>query len=305
MNRRSVSAVLAAASLVAGCGTGAGSFGPAGYRQTTYGYQVKYAWPKEQLILDREWQLDNLRLDKASGTMAEKRGPDYVSVRLFDEDGDGEIAPSEMHKEATFDLRFVNARDGGMIWIKAHPLAMAEAARDLDVLFDRYVENLSGSGIYWSTNVFSVGRQEAKHFVAFVTRRGPTRVGPNLAIWSFIELAESERLRLDRSHRSSRVEVVISKLPYVHCRRTDSSGPASQTAQPPGAPCQQRPALLVAGYVNDIAHFDAHVADFHRFLSQVTLDASSTLPLAWQSRPVTPVPPSSTPAATAAAPGQP
>jgi hypothetical protein len=49
--------------------------------------------------------------------------------------------------------------------------------------------------------------------------------------------------------------------------------------------------------VNDVAHFDAHVADFNRFLSQVALDASSTLPPAWQSRPVAPLP-----ATTAAAP---
>lgn len=305
MNRRSASTVLAAASLAVGCGTGAGTFGPGGYRQTTYGYQVKYAWPKEQLILDRDWQLDNLRLDQASKMMVEKRGPDYVSVRRIDEDGDGEVSTNEMHQEATFDLRFVNARDGGIVWIKAHPLALAEAARDLDVLFDRYVENLSSSGVYWATDVFSVGRQEARRFVSFVTRRGPTRVGPNLAIWGFIELAESERLRLDPRYRTSRVEIVISKMPYVHCPRTGSSGPAWQTVQPSGSPCQLRPALLVAGYVNDVAHFDAHVAEFNRFLSQVTLDQSSTLPVAWQSRPVASVPPSSAPAASAAIPGQP
>jgi hypothetical protein len=289
MNRRSVSAVLFASSLAAGCGTGAGAFGPTGYRQATYGYQVKYAWPKEQLILDRDWQLDNLRVDKASGAMTEKRGPDYVSVRRFDADGDGEISRSETHDEATFDLRYVNARDGGIIWIKAHPLAVAEAARDLDVLFDRYVENLSGSGVYWSTDVFSVAHQTEKRFISFVGRRGPTRIGPNLAIWGFVELAESERLRVDPRHRSSRVEVVISKLPYLRCRHTDATGPAWQTAQP-GPSCETYPALLVAGYVNDIAHFDAHVAAFNRFLSQVTLDASSTLPPAWQSRPVAEVP---------------
>jgi hypothetical protein len=153
--------------------------------------------------------------------------------------------------------------------------------------------------VYWSTDVFSVGHPAAKHFVSFVTRRGPTRIGPNLAIWGFIELAESERLRVDPRHRTSRVEIVISKLPYLHCRRTDASGPAWQTVQSPGPACQQRPALLVAGYVNDVAHFDAHVADFNRFLSQVALDASAALPPAWQSRPVAPLP-----ATTAAAPSQ-
>jgi hypothetical protein len=244
------------------CVTSRGTFGPKGYEQNTYHYQVAYARPPQQLVLGGDWRLDNLRMDEAVKKLVDKDGPEYVAARKTDDDGDGTIAPNEMHKEPIYDLRYVNARDGGVIWIKAHPLSAAEAALDLDVVLKSYADDLSGSGLYASANVFSVERPAVKQFISFVTGREPVRVGPNLGVSALIELAETERLRLDPRHRSSRLKVVMSKLAFQMPFVFDSPGASHHsspwpTIQCAGGPCEQRAALLVAGYYNDVAHFAA------------------------------------------------
>jgi hypothetical protein len=286
-----------------GCATSGGTFGPNGYQQGTYRYQVAFAKPQQQVLLDGDCRLDNLRMDEAQKKLVDKSGPDYVATRTLDEDGDGSISARERHEEAIYDLRFVNTRDGGVIWIKAHPMAPSEAALDLDVVLQGYADQLSGNGVYATTNVFSVEHPSTRQFISFVTGRDPVMVGPNLGVSATIELAETERLRLDPKHRASRLKVVLSKMLFAAERPTL----AEQAAKPwpttgcGGKLCEKRPALLVAGYYNDVAHFDAHVPDFDRFLRQVMLPAESTLPPEWRSRPVTPLaaPP---PAAAAATP---
>jgi hypothetical protein len=283
-----------ASHVLGACATTSGAFDRSGYWQKTYGYRVGYADPSQQRLMGAEWRLDNLRLDTVNKQWVDKDGPDYKFERQLDENGDGVISAWEVRKEAIFDLRLVNVRDSGVIWIKAHPLAHEDAARELDVILKGYANELSGTGFYASTSVFSEVEVKTRQYISFVTRREPVTVGPNLGVLASIELAEVERLRLDPAHRASRLKVVFSKIAYqrlVNARGFDAPYPPTRwpTAKCGEGLCEQRCALLVMGYINAIEHFDAHTAEFDGFLKQVTLPPATTLPAAWRPRPVAPL----------------
>lgn len=92
-----------------------------GYSQTTYGYSVPFSAAGVSSALGPGWRLDNFTCD-ADGDCDEKRGREYVAVRNYDEDRDGTVSPREQSKESVYDLRFVNAVHGGVIWAKDHPV---------------------------------------------------------------------------------------------------------------------------------------------------------------------------------------
>jgi hypothetical protein len=270
------------------CATSSNAFGPTGYEQTIFHYQIAYAEPKGQHVLGADWRLDNLVWDDTVNGFVNKSGPQYRAFRSHDDDGDGVISPSEKHEEGIYDLRYLNTRDGGVIWTKAHPLDFKDAARDLDVVLEDYADGLTGTGAYDTGSLFGTERVTTRKFLSFITERGPMQVGPNLGVVALIELAETERLRLDPQHRDGRLKIAFSKMAYRVDEDTVVSDMAGErhSVRCGAKLCNEGIALLVIGYYNDAPHFAEHAPEFDAFVKRYTLPPESLLPTRYQSRPV-------------------
>jgi hypothetical protein len=263
-------------------------------------------------VLGGDWRLDNLTWDDTSSGWVQKPGGAYRATREQDKNGDGSISVDERNEEGIYDLKYVNTHDGGVIWTKAHPMLLSRASLDLDVMLENYAELLSGEGTYWASSIFSTESLKTRKYVSFVVERTPIQVGPNLGVSAVIELAETERLRLDPNFRSSRLKIVLTKMAF---RNPDNSpgpeGAQQETVRCGSSICNQGIALLVIGYYNDASHFAEHAAEFDDFVKRLSVPADGEMPKRWRSRPVktqtaaAPPPPPAAPAPAAAAPPPP
>jgi hypothetical protein len=247
-----------------------------GYEQATVKYKVSYANPTTQKFLPDDWALDNFIYAADKRTWQEKTGDQYRAIRLLDEDGDGTISESEHKAENVFDLRFVNSRDNAVIWLKVHPMAVRNSKRDLDVMLDNYADGLAGAGLFEQSSLFGLERDVARQYTTFVVEKQATTVGPLAAIRGVIEVAEVEKLRLDRTHRDSKAELVFAKIAYLHpvgaVFPKSSLWPVVQTSSEGRLSYfEKRIGLLVIGYYDDAARFETHLTDFHGLLSRLQI----------------------------------
>lgn len=295
----SVLVLALSAALLGACATSTTAFGPSAYEQTAYHYQINYAQAQGQRLLGTGWQLDNLARDADTGAWVNKAGPEYNWIRSQDTNEDGTISVDETHEEGVYDLRFVNGHDGGVIWTKAHPLLLSRAGEDLDVILERYADQLSGEGLYTAGTIFSAETLKARKFVSFIVERTPLQIGPNMGVSAVIELAESERLRLDPTYRSSRLKIVLTKMAFRNPLDFHLvPGIQQETVRCGSSVCNQGIALLVVGYYNAASHFAEHAGEFDEFVKRISVPADGTLPQRFRSRPVKTV---SAPAPAAAA----
>lgn len=261
-----------------------GVVGAAGFDQPRYGYHVTYRDPAAKEFLGPGWKLDNYYVDKQWNKLEPKKGPDYIAIRELDEDDDGVISPTEKNEEPIYDLRFLNAEDDGVIWIKAHPVARADSRRDLEVVLNNYADGLAGTGLYAQSNLFNVQRTKQRQFTTFLTTKEPIQIGPLKGLAGTIELAEVEKLRLDPQFRSERIKVVFIRCSYfvpvfqlgvAPVSSTSSSVDGARVVKHNGEDCYKRPALLIAGYANTVSRFDSHLKDFDQALSQLVFSPES------------------------------
>lgn len=263
--------------LSTGCTPASGGLGPTGYEQALVKYKLSYANPTTQKFLPEDWALDNFTYVADKRAWKEKTGDQYRAIRLLDEDGDGTISESERTEENVFDLRFVNSRDSAVIWLKVHPMAFRNSKRDLDVMLENYADGLAGAGLFEQSSLFGLEQNVARQYTTFVVEKQALAVGPLSAIRGVIEIAEVEKLRLDRSHRDSKAELVFAKVAYLHpvgsVRPTNSPWPmvTGKNGQGGVGYFEKRTGLLVIGYYDDAARFEAHLADFHGLLSRLQI----------------------------------
>jgi hypothetical protein len=260
------------------CAPKVGVIGPGGFEQARYEYRLAYRDPSQKQFLGPDWQLDNYYMDPAWHELKPKQGPDYVAVREFDQNGDGVISAYEKNEEPIYDLRFVNAQDDGVIWLKAHPVARVDSRRDLEVVLNNYADGLAGTGLYAQGNLFSIERAKQRQFTTFVTAKEPVKVGPLTGLAGLIEIAEVEKLRLDPQYRSEKVKVVFLRFGY--CEQSDLNVGPIDNATPVtrnGHTCYRRPALFIAGYANTVARFDSHLKDFDQALGQLSFPSDSVI----------------------------
>jgi hypothetical protein len=252
----------------------AGVLSAAGYSQETYHYRIGYRDVGQKIFITPDWQLDNYYLDPKFNTLKPKGGPNYEATREFDADGDGVISDFEKTEEFIYDLRFTHAKDDGIIWVKAHPVAASDARRDLEVELGDYADGMAGTGLYAQGNLFNLEKVKARTYTTFVTSKHPVTVGPLSGIVGEIELADTERLRIDSKYRSGKVKVLLARFvtqPAPRGRAT-MNRPASSVQ----SSSSMVPALLIVGYYNTAAKFDEHVKDFDLLLGQLSLSPGSS-----------------------------
>jgi len=275
------------------CASRVGTVGSAGFEQPTYHFRLGYRDASKKDFLGPDWQLDNYFVDEFSGRWKPKQGPDYVTKREFDEDGDGVISVDEKGKEPIYDLRYINTRDDGVIWIKAHPVARGDSRRDLDIVLNDYAEGLSGNGLYAQGNLFSSGHAQAHQFATYVVSKDTIQVGPLTGLVGQIEIADVEKVKLDPASRRGKLEIVFLRFLYherideLASRTSEESADGRWHASIPqrwpivtwnGKTCYERPALLIAGYYNTFSRFDERVKEFDDALRRLSFDPGSAPP---------------------------
>jgi len=261
------------------CMSTTGMIGPQGYEQSTVKYKVDYLDAAKHSFLPDDWALDNYSFDAQKKVWTEKKGDNYRATRELDENGDGSISGNEKSDESIFDLRFVNVRDNAVIWLKVHPLALADSQRDLEVILDNYADGLSGTGLFEQSSLFGLRTDQARHYTTFIEKKEGTDIGPLGAILGVIEIAEVEKLRLDSSHRDSKAELIFAKVRFKkHIYQGDTKGANWPTTEEGGKIYQLRTGLLVIGYYDTASRFDSHLADFNGLLARVHVPSEALLP---------------------------
>jgi hypothetical protein len=285
---RRIPVLLLAAACATGCAKAGMVISPDAYRQTTYGYSVPFSSTGVSAALGPDWRLDNFTCD-SGGDCKEKRGRDYVALREYDEDRDGTVTPSEKSKEAIYDVRFVNAVHGGVIWVKAHPVHPEDARLELAAIVSTYADSLGGTGLYAQGSVFSIEQPKARQFTTFVTNEQAIELGPHKAIAATVELAEVAKLTQNPAHRDSKVRVIVTKFKYFHPldrwskeafrkgKRDKSDDPVVERNGEPGV---EKVALLMVGYYNTTARFDDGLGSFESFVSSLQFDPIMSVPYA-------------------------
>lgn len=202
----------------------------------------------------------------------------------MDEDGDGSISSSERKDESIFDLRFVNSRDNAVIWLKVHPLAPANADRDLEVILENYADGLAGAGLFEQSSLFGVANDKVRQFTTFIVTKEPAKVRALPAIHGVLEIADVEKLRLDPKHRDSKAELVFAKVSYLEGLGHSPPNSSHSHVVNVGSDeygklyAERRTGLLVIGYYNDAVRFDSHVDDFHALWKRVRIPAEAIPP---------------------------
>ncbi len=225
--------------------------GDTAFEQLSAQYRVPYALPGRVAFVGPNWRVDNFQQPYSISKL--KTGSLYRYDAHLDVDGDGDLETIE--DLPLYDLRLISTRDNGVIWLRSIPVTNDTYRLGVRALLERYVNSISGAGYARA----SMGRQGSmsteRRYAARVVSSEPITVGGRAAAAALLEVANVDQLQLDASSRIERVAVVIT-----HARgrlRTRASGTF--------------PVLLIAGYANSPAAFDASLADFQRFVGSIDI----------------------------------
>ena len=252
-------------SVLAGCVTTNARWDQAGFHEDHYGWEVPYLAGQKRLI-GPDWKLDNYHYDTVAGRLMPKEGNEYVAYVREDENGDGKIDYNEKQLVFLYDLKFVHARNNGVIWVQTFRVPHADEDRDLDVVLANYADSLAGTGLHWQGSIFNLSVPRTRSFTVFLNDKSETKVGSYPAVGALIELAETSRLQLNKDERSMKLRVVLSKFTYLEELRPGVVDPAqARSANANGNTLSRRTAVILIGYVNDPDHFESGVGDFEDF----------------------------------------
>jgi len=119
---------------------------------------------------------------------------------------------------------------------------------------------------------------KVRHFTSFIVKKEPTSLGKLPAIRGVIEIADLDKLRLDRNHRDSKAELLFAKVTYLKdlgpARPRESRWPIVEGTSSNGQYVHykaQRTGLLVIGYYDDATRFESHLPDLHALLERIEI----------------------------------
>jgi hypothetical protein len=247
--------IVAVVLIASGCGASRpkSGFDTQGYYNGPYGYRVVHAVDSK---LDGNWLLDNFYMRR--GRLEEKDGDSYLIEYALDTTGDGE--GDRLEKLPVYDLRYKHKQRDAVIWLRTFPVSQELREKELRVLLQRYVEEVAGAGyeaVQLRANRYIV---KENRYAAEILAEGPARLAGVEAYEATIEVANVDRLQLDRDRREIRVRLVLARPGFsydVENRR------------------QRKkigfPVLLLAGYANLPGDFDGDLPAFESLLGQVMI----------------------------------
>lgn len=225
------------------------------FRNHDHGYRVAYAQGTHRFISD-EWRVESHETN-GDEIGRKKDADDYVYRLQFDIDGDGR--DEDLGYAYYYDLRLDHRRNNGRIWLRTFPVPDSARDRDLSVLVQNFVENIAANG-YFTADV-----REREH-VTVEERRYATQVldtqrvsvSQHEAAAVMFDVANVNQLQMSASARSARAMVVMARTPYHYVIRNGAGG-------------RSWPILMLIGYANAPADFDAGLPDFQRFVQAIEL----------------------------------
>ena len=133
--------------------------------------------------------------------------------------------------------------------------------KDLRVLVQRYVDEVSGAGF----EAVQLGPQTTilreKRFAAQTLSRGQLTIARQPAYETTFDVANVDEVAINKAARKTRVRIALIRTPFVY-----QTGPA-------GKPTAQFAVLMLAGYANLPEDFDKDLPDFERLMNRIQIGA--------------------------------
>jgi hypothetical protein len=238
--------------LLAGCAPKKGALTPEGYQSGKH--DLKVAVHSEGALMGSNWRLDNYFQD--GDGWYPKTGAEYRATYELDHDGDGRYETKA--KEYIFELRFVHRGHDGVIFLRTVPQSTDQKDKRLDVLMDRYIGGIAGSG-YSVVTFGDTPRVVEKRFAATIAEEGKGTIGGLSAQTAIVDIKNLDQLEVDPDTKGSRLEIILAHTNFVF-----HSNPRyeEETAFP---------VLLVAGYWNRADEFEESLPEFHEFLNRIMI----------------------------------
>lgn len=230
-----------------------------GYAHKKYDLKVKSL--ENDLLMPEGWELDSHYWKAKVGRddLVPKEGDEYVIEYRFDLDGDGEFEFKA--DEYAFELRFEHLEHDGVIFLRAIPLSSNQEKKRLNVVLDRYLEQVAGAGY----EVVQLGETHVlieKRYAAALVSKEDARVAKREALAARIEVANLDRIKIDPNARKQQVELLLVKTDFSYSLRTHNME-------------HEFPVLMVAGYANQPAEFEEGLPEFHDFLNRIQISGNS------------------------------
>lgn len=257
--------LLCLASGLAGCTPHAtGTFDDKGYQHTIYGYRVDATHapdPKiaKENLLGEDWKLDNYYRDQELG-LAPKTTDDYLTKFEFDTNGDGK--PDFNKEELLYDLRFKHMKRDATIWLRTIPISDDLKDKELRVLLQRYVDEVSGAGF----EAVKLGPTQTllreKRFGATIVNRGSLKVAGQDAYQTTFDVANVDEVAVNPNARRVRVRIVLIRTPFQYSAVPTYTGDAK---------AYKYAVLMLAGYANLPEDFAKDEQDFQQLLEHTVI----------------------------------
>lgn len=254
MSRRLPPLCLPLLVILAACGAQqSGWFFDTGFHVNTerYGFRYLDTYPN---LLPPGWKLDNF-VRSGSDYEIKTRGAYRKELHWTMADGSVKDAAIVVH-----DLIFHHTQSNGTIWVRRMPLPRASRDKAISVLAENYANGISGSVYDAQLGSAVVERRVSTKVISSV----PLQLGAHAAHDVVFEMADLNQLELDPNAPRQRTRIVMVKgqfdkpIAFGKGMRISSSLSADRV-----------PAVLLLGYANDAAEFDAHAADFQGLLTRL------------------------------------
>lgn len=234
-----------------------GAFDAQGYKNSEYGYRIAGT----ESLLGDEWQLDNL-YPGSNNKLQVKKGDEYLTRYELDYDGDG--ATDKTVEAQLYDLRYKHLRRDALVWLRTFPLSNDLRGKDLRVLSQRYVDEVSGAGY----EAVSLGPNTTiireKRFAANVLGRGAFTMAGREAYETTFEVANVDEVAISPNARRTRVRIALARTPYTY----KIYGANKQVKA-------EYPVFMLAGYANLPEDFDKDVPAFRGLLARIEIDGKT------------------------------
>lgn len=285
---KSLVSVVAAGVLAVGllaCGPPATvAFDGYGYKHQKYGYRLLNQGGDK--LLPPEWQLDNLYWTPAK-KLEQKQTPDYLATFSFDMNGDG--ATDRDEQGFLYDLRFKHTKRDATIWVRTLPISTDLREKDLRVLVQRYVDEVSGAGfeaVQLGPNSIVI---REKRYAASVISRGSFTVAKQEAFETTFDVANVDEVAVSPNARKTRVRIALVRTPFTYPKKKLDN--------------VEFPVLMLVGYANLPEDFAKDEPAFNGVLSHLQIGSSvGVTPTSLeQLAPAAAAPPTTAPSAAPAA----
>lgn len=174
-----------------------------------------------------------------------------------DAGAEGSVTYADEGEEAP-EIVLNHARTNGSIWLRAILPDEDHEAKELRVLAENLVNNVSAFGYYRATIGTRYTTVETHSYVATALDHRELTISGQEAFVVVLDIADADQLELDYQARIARVMVVLIRMGEARTVRE-------------GRMRRDVPVILIAGYANSVDDFDPQLGDFEAFLDSLRI----------------------------------